>query len=517
MSTLESRIKEQWNLPVGYERLTGTPSKWATALEIDLSTASDRIIQTGPEQSELPPIVLASASETIHAYQAEIDFIKRQGTGIGIDPAIAARDASTAQPGAIIVGRSQPWQNAVLARKDIIPINIGRKPLYYTSEALIATARENPEIFNLVIQRLKEEPQTPIHIYTLDEPMQIFLLWLQKEADISAIYINANTQEIAKSWNSKHILYPAITSLGNPGLLQGVCENALPLLPGLYIRDLQQFLDNNELQQAALEYMQTNSVSTVCIKPTRGTDGSMISREINVADNLEELLTELRDNYLEQHREVVIEPFIDYQTIKINDMELPLALSAHIMDGQATSGITLQLMGDGGEWRGNVSLSQESAAEIGIDQAQYQTILSTMEDIARSLRPIGLIKGGIDWAIGSIDHRHNTICTLTDPNLRANGGEILQRYWERKKTELGDTIQVATRVIKPRSGVSHQQVAQSLQEAIDIGVLEENSADVIAVVPPGWGMIGVTADRSLDALQNAFAAEEYLRSQDLVA
>jgi hypothetical protein len=522
---LSRQVMESWDLPVGYERLEGKPDDWRRNLGVEGMNAETIQIAT---EHHLPPICLPSASETIGAYQGEVDFIERTGTGIGIDPAIVTRDASLAPPGSIIVGRSAPWEQCLKGNNDVIPLELENTSYYYTMEALLHTAKSDPTKLQILVKRLKEAPKTPINIYTLDEPTEIFLLWLQKQAELDQIYVNANSREIAECWNSKHILYPPINTLDTPGQLQSQYQYPLPTLPGIHIRDVSGTLKNSEQLMQVIKFFGNRGINAVCVKPCRGTDGSRILTNIPL-EELHEVLN--RPAYNNQNTEVVIEPHISYTTVSDNSGLYPLALSAHIIDGEVPPQITLQLMGDGGEWRGNLSLDEDSISEFGITQKDYKLIQKTMRAIAQNLTPLGLIRGGVDWAIGTIDGTEDRICAPTDPNLRANGGALMHQYLRRQRERSNahgiqggiqaslENIQVCTRVIKPASGVTHQEIEKAIQQFYSTNEkLNQDlySADTIAVVPPGWGMIGTTAESSKSALHCIMEIEKYLREQNLV-
>jgi hypothetical protein len=504
---LSTEVREHWNLPVGQERLAGTYDDWRTTLGVD--DMNPEAIKVAKKTKD-PPICLPSASPTIGAYEAEISFISEEGTGIGIDPAIVTRVASLAPAGAIVVGRSEPWESATRQRQDIFPLRLPDNGLYYTMEALIITAAHQPELLSPLIDRLKANPHTPIDIYTLDETTEIFLLWLQKQSGIEEIFVNANSKEIAQYWNSKHILYPGIKSLDVASPLESLCTEArLPILPGVHIRDVRDIVNN---LGAITEFFKQRGISTVCIKPCRGTDGSMITTNVPLSD-LPTVLS--RQIYTDQVLGVVIEPHIEYSETEIDDVRYPLALSAHILGGQVPPQITLQFMSPGGEWRGNISIDPESCEDLSIPLNQYHKIQATMQKVAEILYPRGLIKGGIDWAVGMIDGVNHPICAPVDPNLRANGGELLHKYLARQEALLGKKLQAATRVIKPLKGISHQQIDEALHEC-SLSCTELTSADTIAVVPPGWGMIGTTSTTPIEALRGIIIIENYLRKRGLV-
>ncbi len=503
---LSAAIRETWDLPVGHERLAGTHNDWRITLEVDDMNPEAIQVAKGTED---PPICLPSASPTIGAYEAEINFISKEGTGIGIDPAIVTRVASLAPEGSIVVGRGTPWKSSIRQRPDITPLQLPDNRLYYTMEALLETAANQPELLSPLINRLRANPRTPIDIYTLDETTEILLLWLQKQAGIEKILVNANSQEIAQYWNSKHILYPEIKSVNVASPLESLCEEGLPILPGIHVRDMPDVIDNPE---TVMDFFSQKGISTVCIKPCRGTDGSMITTHVPLLDLPTVLSSPM---YTEQVQEVVIEPHIEYSKTEIDGVHYPLALSAHIIRGEVPPQITLQFMSERGEWRGNISVDSDSCQDLSISPDQYNLIQETMLKIAKSLDHRGLVKGGIDWAIGRIEGVNHTICSPVDPNLRANGGELLHKYLARQEALFGKKLQAATRVIKPLKGINHQQIDEALQEYA-ISLPELTSADTIAVVPPGWGMIGTTSTATIEALRGIIAIENYLKERELV-
>ncbi len=177
--------------------------------------------------------------------------------------------------------------------------------------------------------------------------------------------------------------------------------------------------------------------------------------------------------------------------------------------------MTVQYIIDG-EWRGNISVDRNNCESLGISLEEYDYLITANTELAQALSEKGLSRGGVDIALGTIRTRwgKKDVVAFQDPNLRPNGGEQMRALLDGAKSRFGESIQVASRVIKPVAG--YGEINEALTEISQKYGLPEGSIELITSVPPGWGMFGVARDASVEAMLYAIQIEKELAARGLV-
>lgn len=389
-----------------------------------------------------PRIILTSGSEQINARDIEMHTFMMEGRekAVGIDPAIITREAYMARPGDIVVGRSEPWRQAVEKRRDtedgldIEVIDIGNEEYYYTSEVLLKLAIDydrNPTEDNPIaglIGQIQDEPETSIRLYTLDKQMQVFLLWLKERSGKSTLNVEANTPEASEKWNHKKILYPTleeakgIDNIDGPWemlaeedklsplgklieLSQGDevnngIERRFPRVPGYTVERLpdesvEEF--QVRIRQAADLMYDRYEIDKYCVKVAHSADGAGVHHSLKTNGEIDEdkkekdFATIVNEEIGDHVRSVVVEAHTDYIPLQIEYefngekriYEIPFTISNHLENGEGRNDMTIQFV-EGNTWRGNATFSLDQI-ESFITSEGDQLMLNQAHRFIRSL------------------------------------------------------------------------------------------------------------------------------------
>lgn len=537
-------------LPVAQEAQTEAMARLVTTLlgpEADLVEAASSTLvpyrSNGHDQA-VPRVFVPSASEQIGAYGGEIHYYTQKGRAIGIDPAIVAREVLIATPGDLFIGRSDPFREVMQGNPGVEYHDLGQKheEMYYTVEKLLELALThgedgNPinEIVDSVRLRLGTQPETVFRVYTLDEPMQLFLVWLARQAGVSKLNVEANGVEGSKR-NHKGYAYPTLKAAetvdignlnpndpddlteilareGKKSQLESELGISIPRMPGYYIprewdtgEDLETY--TKRVTRAAQRMLDLYGLESVCLKHARSSDGAGVTPHLSLEDD-SRLRDVVRDAY-NANQELIIEPTFNYYTITIGDNDFILAPSAHLSNGASRDGMTLQLIIDG-EWQGNVDVDLRSEALLG--NSEYTLIIETMRRLAEAITyaeeagtDIGIRKGGIDWAYGTIGGKFGDTPFMVpqDLNFRTSGAETHYSVSGQRPD-----AHTATKVLKPQPGAEFT----SLQETISA-----LCGELKVLVKPGWGYMAVHhSENGLEAAEACLEIEKKLRDLNLVA
>ena len=483
--------------------------------EKDLKKTASEALQ--PFQGEIDKsLILHSTTADLGAFQG--DFTKLRE---GRKPKNYAGYTETRAPflgkaGDLAVGRMEGWKVSA-ARAGVGSLELPNLSHYYLSDVLLMLAAEHLSAPQPAIQRmvdyLKQYPDAVVRLYVLDKSFQIFLTWLQRQSGVEKIYIDANSPNVAATWNTKNILYPTVTealkmevsNLDTPYQILDAERKATlfyhklglkrPGLPGYVVQrkgmDLEGF--SKQILDAAELLQKRYGLQKGCLKACDSGDGARITPNIDLSDGM--TLTALADNAYGYGDDYVLESHVGYSTTTIGSQTLKLTPSAHIRSGALAAGITLQFT-KGTSWIGNLYINEQLAPQLGISVSHYRTIRQTIGDFLSACQREydGLTIGGIDFAIGQVGGKFGTdsLLGVQDPNISFNGAEFLREFMKGVCNHKGwtmDSFFAATWVFVPLETCTHDTLAEMLQSE----TLPSAHSVVVAVVPNYWAMIGVAA------------------------
>ncbi len=460
-------------------------------------------------------IILHSTTPSLKTFDGDFDKIKKGITPSDYTSYKEGRAVYLAQKGDLAVGRIQPWQTAVKLF-ELSSIDLQNTSYYYLSHALLALAEKhletpNPAITKL-IQFIQNTDQPVIRLYSLEEEMQIFLVWLKRMAGLDYLLMDANSPEVARDWNRKSILFPTVElaeklndTIQNCTPYQILAEESkyallrqqlnchFPVLPGYTIcrtqKSLAEFIQ--QTHSAAKMLQKRYGLSKGCLKASDSGDGARITPNIKL-DNIERL-TDLATNAYQYGDDYILEPHITYSQIKYNNELLKTSPSAHIRWGEVAPGLTLQFT-EGTSWKGNLYLDEQTAKDFNITEEHYQIVRKTMNHLLAAFKAnnLGLTIAGLDFAIGQIGgfFGNDILIGVQDPNISFNGAECLRVFLEKayQTSPQSSTTKLygATRVFKP-SQTCTLPVLHDLAKIIS--QISNCHIEAIAAIPQRWGMI----------------------------
>ncbi|WP_162907330.1 hypothetical protein [Allorhizocola rhizosphaerae] len=467
---------------------------------LGLSTAevpleAQRRLRTSTSDGKAPPcIVIHSATPVLRNLQGDLD--KYAHTGVAEDTAtyMETRAVTLAEPGDLVVGRTEPWL-AAAREAGVEAVVVPGEEYYYLSQALLQTmVRSGPEApaVRRLADALEAVPGTEIKLYSLDLELQIALLYLRRLAGIEVIYTDANSPEVSSYWNTKAPIYPRawdaaiVDAADEPGLAPMRRRLGLDYerLPG-YAFDAAQ---PEELLLSARLMRERHLLDRACIKASRGGGGARIVIGFDITDE-----AALR-RFAEEHRDFdelfIMEENVSYDTVAVGGQRVPVAPSAHIRHGGLADGVTLQLT-QGTNWQGNVYLDRDGWIGLGLNARIYDSVRDT---VARLKEALGaqLVTGGVDFAVAK------GIAALQDPNLSSHGAEYLRRYVDRTGVPYA-----ATKVFRP----SIEADLRTLRAVPHPG------AEVVSTVPGNWGMLAAGGASPDEAVSRVMAFERELVSR----
>ncbi len=507
----------------------------------ELRKAASQELQPVPLAENWPALIMHSATPDLKSFEGDLHDLMNGGTPSDHSAYTEARSAYFARPQDLAIGRTNAWKTAI-GLEGIDAIEIPGIDYYYLSHALLLLAEEHlrsPTLqINRIIEFLKNNVHTVVRLYTLEQEMQIFLVWLKRLANLENLSIDTNSPEVAQSWNRKSILHPTVRDAldleemlidSSPrqilelesrfSLLYKKLNLAIPVLPGYTIErsgeDLYSFIQ--QVIQAARLLRQRYRIQRACLKASEAGDGARIFAGLDLTDELK-LETLARDAY-PHGDDYLLEAHIEYLPVNVSGQILKTTPSAHIRWGRVAEGLTLQIT-EGTSWKGNIYIDEVAADLFGVSKAHYQIITETMKAFlgAFQSRSLGLMIAGIDFAIGRIGgvFEDEVLVAAQDPNISFNGAECLrvfaEKVRERHSLSTDKPLYAATRVIHP----TLQGTLPVLRQITDVVTDAESYSTTIASIPGRWGMIALASRHPEEAVKKLSSLYDSLIHQNLI-
>ncbi len=506
----------------------------------EVDTAARRELPLGPREGDEPALILHSATPQKRMLEGDLDAVAAGRHAEDAAAYIETRAVYLALAGALVVGRTEPWQDAV-ALAPVDAVRVPGRDYYYLTHGLLALADsglpDGSGTLERVIAWVRSHPGCVVRVYALDPETQILLLWLKRAAGLDRLRVEANGPDIAQRWNQKAPLHPTVEgALGLRGAAGRepaevlALESTLnpfwqelgllvPRLPGYTIEAAggDQRLAAERLGAAATLLRERYGLRYGCHKPARGGAGSRIRTGIPLEDP--DALARLAAEATQTDEDYLLEAHADYLRHQVRGHEFILAPSAHVRDGQLADGATLQIT-RGTAWQGNVYVDESSCARFGLDAPRYRLIRRSVSDVLHTFQRLGggyeLTKGGIDFAVARVGGhlRRAVLVGMQDLNFSSCGAEFLRVFLDEARGVLGHgdgvPVQAATKVIRPAPGAS----LAVLREAVD-RTGGGHYSRVISSVPGRWGMVAVACPDPIDAAQSVLALERRLCKRGL--
>lgn len=465
-----------------------------------------------------PALVLHSTTPTLRAFEGDAAEL-----AAGRDPHDTAtytesRAVYLAHTRDLCVGRTAPWREAV-ALRGVPAVDVGDTEHYYLSHALLVMARNHAQgqqtPLREVIDWLRQRPDAVVRLYALDVETQIFLLWLQRQAGVRSIAVEANSPTVSSRWNRKSHIHPSaaqVHDLPTAGIdvadvLRAEQRHseahrrlgmAVPVLPGYLISragvDVDAFVA--DVATAAALLRNRYGIELAALKPSEAGDGARIVGHLNLADD-----NRLSEAAREAHRygdDYLLEAWVEFLTVKLGGSIQQVVPSGHFRQGQVAEGITLQSL-DGFAWRGNTYLDEAAWTRLGLPSDAYQAIRDALKQVRQAFLGAasitdgsheGLVLGGIDFAVGRVGGRFTdrTIVGAIDFNLSSHGAEYLRAFMDEARALDTPDDYGATHVFVPPAHTTLRTLERLAAEHTAPGGLVR----AIACIPRRWAMIAAT-------------------------
>lgn len=473
-----------------------------------------------------PRLILHSTTPGIRALESDLATLSAGRQPLDLTTYTETRSLYLARPGDVAVGRTFPWCDA-RDRSAAETLIFDDRDHYYLSHALLRRAATNPQdpLLLRLIHLMRANPQRVVALYSLEPEMQLFLLWLSRQAGLAEILVDANPAHLAAIWNSKAMLHPTVAvaqalSLLNsvdPAVLLELESSAapatehlgfvLPVIPGYTLpAQATAAAFAQQLEDAADLLIQRYGLRRGCLKPSRGGDGSRIILNLDLDDraylqNLAQEAWQLGGDYL-------LEAHVTYGMTDVGGERVLAVPSAHVRRGAIAEGMTLQFI-RGTSWKGNIYLTEDTGAEFGIAPDTYRWMQDTMRQLAAGLRAQGLVRAGVDFAVGRLGGRwgDREVIAVQDINIKLTGAEFLRVFQERQG---GAGRSVASRVFRPTFAAT----AEGLHQRLAL-LAASAQVELIAVVPGRWGIFAATGESPRDAAQRVLTLEQHLVADGL--
>lgn len=487
-------------------------------IELDkLADLAEQVLQPVSAATTIDKsLILHSATPDLGAFEGDFTKIKEGKFPKNYTGYVETRATYLGKEKDMAVGRMTAWKTA-MSRTLLEKVEVPNLDYYYLSHFLLKLAKTHQDnsdtVLSKVINYLKEHPTTLVRLYVLDQPIQLFLVWLQRVTGLPKIYIDANSPAVSRVWNNKNILYPTVaaaqsitiepTASAYEVLEQERKHNLfyqklglnLPTLPGYTIKRqghtptefTAQLIDAAQLLQTRY------GLNKGCLKAAEAGDGARITPNVILADKL--VLEQLAQAAYTHGDDYVLECNFEYAATQIGEDLVKLTPSAHIRSGELAPGITLQFK-KGTSWMGNVFVHENLAEQLGISIQQYQTIRHTLAVFLAAFQKqnLGLTIAGIDFAIGQIGGKFgtDTLLAIQDPNISFNGAEFLRVFMRNTSKALNrpqEEVFAITWVFVPSDNCTYKQI-----EAIFSTQLDENVyCEIVTLIPNSWGMLGIAS------------------------
>jgi hypothetical protein len=481
--------------------------------------ARERVRSVGG--SDQPRLILHSTTPGIRAFESDLATLSAGRQPLDLTTYTETRSLYLARPGDVAVGRTFPWCDA-RDRSAAETLTLDDRDYYYLSHALLHRAQTHPQdpLLLRLINLLRDNPQRVVALYSLEPEMQLFLLWLSRQAGLAEIQVDANPAHLAAIWNCKAMLHPTVAvaqalplvnTMDPESLLELESSAApateqlgfvLPVIPGYTLpAQATAAAFAEQLGQAADLLIQRHGLRRGCLKPSRGGDGSRIMLNLDLDDRA--YLQQLAQEAWQLGGDYLLEAHVTYGMVDLGGEQVLAVPSAHVRQGAIAEGMTLQFI-RGTSWKGNIYLAADTSVEFGIAPATYHQMQSTMHQLAARLQELGLVRAGVDFAVCRLGGRwgDHEVIAVQDINIKLTGAEFLRVFQERQGNA---GRSVASRVFRP----TFMATAHDLQQRL-ARLAAPAPAELIAIVPGRWGIFAATGDSPRDAAQRVLTLEQHL-------
>jgi len=490
-----------------------------------------------------PALILYSATPLKKNFEADLDCLR---AGKPVDhPAVfvETRSVNLGRVNDLLIGRTTPWRQAaaVSAAEAVVVPGI---EYYYLTHALLKQAvshQHSPSpAISRIVEWLRDHPGCIVRVYSLDTETQLLLLWLKRAAGLERLAIDMNGPDILEQWSQKASLHPAIRDAlalsgedgRDPfGLLEAESRLTplfrefgvlLDRLPGYTIAKAaaDEMPVESQVREAARLLRERYHLRLGCLKPAKATAGARITT--NVALDDQSRVDLIVRQAMETDEDYVLEAQAEYLHHSITGYDFILAPSMHIVAGQIAEGASLQFM-SGTTWQGNVYVDELTCEGLGIRREQYDVmrrgITALLDAFTAEGRNLGLVKGGIDFAIARVGGRFGdaVLVGMQDLNLCSTGAEYMRMFLDEARAALSGDPQdrretyVATKVVRP----TVTGALPNLQALTDRRS-PSYYARTITSVPGRWGLLAVGCGHPVEAAECVLSMERRLRQAELV-
>lgn len=514
-------------------------------LGLDLAGSAEaaraELLPFGAPCGQVPAIVLGTASTLKGCFEADVAHLAQGRSPDDFSAYNEARSVYLAAPGDLVVGRGEPWQQAVAA-SEAVPVQVPEMRYYYLTHALLAMAvASSPDRpaapLEQLIRQLRAAPQTVVRLFAIDPEARVLLLWLKRAAGLERLRVDANGPEIAEGWNRKTTLYPTVEDAvempsprpdDDPYATLATEAGAtafhrefgvlLPRLPGYSITraGADEALLRSRVRTAAQLLRERYGLPLGCFKPAEALTGSRIRVAVPLADDA--ALDALAGQAMETDEDYVLEAHTHYLRHRVPGYEFILAPSAHVVAGELAEGGTMQIT-KGSVWEGSVYIDDDTCARFGITPEQFRAVRQGMAALYGAFRgagrDLGFTKGGVDFAIAHLGGRFGAepVVAMQDLNLSSNGAEYVRAFLADARNVLGrqQGVYAATKVVRPTAETDLKRLQDSLDRPGPDGW-----ARAITSVAGRWGLIGVAAPCPRQAAQEVLELEQRLHRAGLL-
>ncbi|MEV5880293.1 hypothetical protein AB0L75_40110 [Streptomyces sp. NPDC052101] len=503
--------------------------------------ADKELLPFGAPCGRVPAIVLGTASTLKGCFEADVAQLALGRSPDDFSAYNEARAVYLAAPGDLVVGRGEPWRQAV-AGSEAVPVEVPELRYYYLTHALLAMAADalpgRPAApLERLVRQLSTAPHTVVRLFAIDAEARVLLLWLKRAAGLEQLRVDANGPEIAERWNRKTTLYPTVEdALGVPApraddvpeaTLAAEAEATafhrefgvlLPRLPGYSVSrtGADEALLRRRVHTAARLLRERYGLELGCFKPAEALTGSRIRIAVPLADDA--ALDALARQAMATEEDYVLEAHAHYLRHRVPGYEFILAPSAHVVAGEPAEGGTVQIT-RGSVWEGSVYVDDETCARFDITAAQFRAVQEGMAALHGAFRgagrDLGFVKGGVDFAIARPGGRfgRRPVVAMQDLNLSSNGAEYVRAFLAEARDVLGrrQGVYAATKVVRPSVETDLKRLEDSVGRPGP-----EGWARAITSVAGRWGLIGVAAPCPRQAAREVLELERRLHRAGLL-
>ncbi|MCB5907501.1 hypothetical protein [Streptomyces pinistramenti] len=487
-----------------------------------------------------PAVLLGSATTLKKCYEADLAHIAQGRAPDDFATYNEARAVYLAAPGDLVVGRTEPWRQAV-AGSTAEPVEVPELRYYYLTHALLTLAAQSPPDapatpLARLLRQLRRAPHTVVRLFAIDPEARVLLLWLKRTAGLERLLVDANGQEVAERWNRKTTLYPTVEAAADlPGPAAADPYDTLaaearltpftqefgvllPRLPGYSITraGADPVSMTRRVRAAARLLRERYGLPLGCFKPAEALTGSRIRTAVPLDDP--DALDALARQAMETEEDYVLEAHTDYLRHQVTGYEFILAPSTHVVAGRLAEGGTVQIT-RGSVWEGSVYIDEDTCGRFGISPDRFRTVREGMAGLLDACegdgRSLGFVKGGVDFAIARVGGRFGAapVVGMQDLNLSSNGAEYVRAFLGEARRALGGDRRVyaATKVVRPCPGIDLRRLKAAAEDDAP-----DRWTRVITSVPGCWGMVGVAGPCPRQAAEDVLALEQQLHAAGLL-